>query len=598
MIELIKIPIVSLYYLVHVIFDKWINYQLVIAAVILAILGWKLAEKGVVVGKRWRQSLCSWLILLYAGILIWVVQYGGLQKGVYEIILYIVYIIGVLFSSLQIGNTTFFNLMKAEKEAVDLESDTGYRRINIGSIIIFLVSMIPVIILSPYTFARADDYGFGYGAHLVLENGGNIFQVIRAAAEMVSQKYMEWQGTYTSIFFMALHPAVFHEKLYRIVPLFFILVITLSSYFFMKTIFFDLLKADHSMSRTCIFSYILLVIQCIPVKQSAYFWYNGALHYIIAHSLLLCMLVFLIRLAQEKSTGWDYLGAVLTAVYIGGSNYVTLVSTLLLYLTLFFVFLLTKTGKKYKNIIAIGVIYLIAAAINILAPGNFKKMGTAQGYGLVKSFIFAFTQSLECMLGEWLHWSVFIFMAISVPVLWNAVKKVRFSFSYPLLVVVYSWCYMASLFFMPLFTKATIDMGRLKNIMFLQWMLWILIDLGYCIGWIQRRYLGKERNCCIINSGKYYGKLLGLTLIMASLSFIAEPQQYTTAFVIETLRDNKLQEYAADYWHNIKILEGQEKEVTLKPLDNIPQLLNPEECEAWYSGLRLFYNKDKIYFEE
>ena len=86
--------------------------------------------------------------------------------------------------------------------------------------------------------------------------------------------------------------------------------------------------------------------------------------------------------------------------------------------------------------------------------------------------------------------------------------------------------------------------------------------------------------------------------LIVCFSTVAEPHQYTSIFAMETLLDEKLQEYSRDYWENIEILKGKEEQVLINPLDNIPEFLYPEECEAWYSGLRFFYGKDKIYFEE
>lgn len=598
MVELVKIPVVSAYYLIHVMFDKWMNWTMVFLLILAAIVGIQLAKRKIYIGKSWKLSTFIWLAALYLGIVVWVFQCGGLEKGIYDVILHIVYYVGAILVGLQIGNVGWNTFVEFGERETDYASAAFYKKINIGLIVAFLLSLIPIIMISPYTFARADDYSFGYRAHLALESTGSFLEVIKAAAIVVAEKYMEWQGTYSSIFFMAMQPAVFDEKLYRIVPMFFIIIIALASYFFMKNILVDFLQADKTMSRTCIFAYIFLAIQCIPVKQSAFFWYNGALHYIVAHCLLLCMLVFLLRIAQGKNTKGNYLGAVLCAIYIGGSNYVSVVGTLLIYLTIFFGLTVTKSWKKYKGIVSVGVVYLIAAAINILAPGNFKKMGIAQGYGMIEAFVFAFTKSLDYILGDWMHWTVFALVAISVPVLWKAVKKIDFKFPCPWIVIGYSWCYMASLFFMPLFSTATVDVGRFNNIMYLEWILWILIDIGYFFGWLQRKYSLDEMKSICSSEKKYYLKVFSAIVGITVLSFIAEPHQYTTTFALETLQNEKLQEYSHDYWYNVEILKGEEKEVLLKPLDNIPEFLYPEECEAWYSGLRFFYGKDKISFEE
>lgn len=579
-------------------FERWMNCGMVFTLVLAAILGTQLAKRNIIFGKKWKIIALIWLAGLYLGIAVWVFQCGGLAKGIYDIVLHFVYCIGAILTVGQISNIARGSLADFKKKENICENEGVYKKINIGLVVAFVLSLIPILAISPYTFARADDYGYGYSAHLALENTGSFLEVISAIGKVIAEKYMEWQGTYSSIFLMTLQPAIFDEKLYSIVPMFFITIITLASYFFMKNILVDFLHVDKTAGRTCILAYILVVIQCIPVKQSAYFWYNGAVHYVVAHCLLLCMLVFLLRIAQGKVSKCNYLGAILCAVYIGGTNYVSVVGTLFIYLTIIFGLAVTKSWKKYKGIVGVTIVYLTAAAVNILAPGNFKKMDMSHGYGLIESFILAFVKSSEYILGKWMHWTVFALVAISAPILWKAVKTIDFKFPCPGIVIGYSWCYMASLFFMPLFSTTIIEVGRFNNIMYLEWMLWILIDIGYFFGWLQRKYFVEGIKDLCIDEKKYYLKIFAVILGMATLSFIAEPHKYTTIFAVETLQEAKLQEYSQDYWHNVELLKGDEREVLLKPLDNIPELLHPEECEAWYSGLRLFYDKEKIYFEE
>ena len=241
---------------------------------------------------------------------------------------------------------------------------------------------------------------------------------------------------------------------------------------------------------------------------------------------------------------------------------------------------------------------MVALAINLLAPGNFNKMGMHEGMNIVSAFVLAFKMSVQYIFGKWMHWTVFLAIAICIPVMWKIVAEAQFSFSYPLIFVGYSWCYMASMFFTPLFTLGHINVGRFQNVMFLQAVLWILLDIGYIFGWVQKKYIGGKSVAICTNERKYYLVCLLLGIGMAGLSFVAEPEKYTSVHAACTLFDENLYEYAEDYWYNIDVLKTNEREVVLRDLANIPAILNPEECEAWYSGLRLFYDKDKIYFEE
>lgn len=598
MVELIKIPVVSAYYLIHVMFDRWMSWGLVLVWSVAVILGVQLAKQGREIGKKWILSTVSLVIVLYIGILFLVIQCGGLVAGIYETVLRIIYLIGAFFCVLQISNSKWMDLEKRKLGIIVDENIRFYNRIKNMIWCIFGIGLVPIIAISPYIFPRADDYSFGYKAHLALEQTGSLIEVVKAAFDMIKTAYFGWQGTYSSIFFMAIQPAVFDEKLYRIVPLFFIAIIVLATVFFVKTILIDWLNVNKVLSGTCLSAYLLMVIQCIPVKQSAFLWYNGAIHYIASHCVLLCMMAFVVRVYIGKREKLSWVLAAICAIYVGGGNHVTAISTLLISLTLLFLITVTKKWKIHKNIAGICIVYLLALAVNVMAPGNFNKMGMKAGYGLFKAFFIAFVKVLEYMFGSWMHWTVIAVIIFCIPVIWHMVQRMNISFSYPLLFVGYSWCYMASMFFTPLFTIADVEVGRFQNIMFLQGMLWLLFDIGYVIGWIQKRYLNVENASFCVNEQKYM-YVLGIAVLgMTLLSVIAEPEKYTSVYAFNTLRDEQLQEYAEDYWYNIEILKTDEKEVTIKNLENIPLFLHPEESDEWHMGLRFFYNKDKIYFEE
>lgn len=598
MIELIKIPVVSAYYLIHAMFDRWMSWWLAAAWLVAAMTGIQMAKHDREIGNKWQMSFISLGLILYLGLIMLVFQSGGLVAGTYEGILRMIYLIGSFVCVLQMSNKKWMDFQKSRTEYIDINDVAFFRKIRNMIWGILAAGFIPVIAISPYIFPRADDYSFGYKAHLALEQTGSWTEVLKAVIDMIKTAYFGWQGTYSSIFMMAIQPAVFDEKLYRIVPMFFIGIIILTTCFLVKTILADWLQGDQVLIGVCLGAYLLMAIQCIPVKQSAFLWYNGAIHYIGSHCVLLCMMAFIVRIYMGKNVKASWWGAAICAVYVGGGNHVTAISTLLISLTILFLITITKKWKCYKNIGGICVIYLLALAANIVAPGNFNKMGMKTGYGLFQAFFLAFAKVPEYMFGKWMHWTIIAVIVFCIPIIWRMVQGMKFGFSYPALFVGYSWCYMASMFFTPLFTMADVEVGRFQNIMFLQGMLWLLFDIGYVIGWIQKRYLpGKNMSFCI--KEKRYMYILGGTVLgMMLLSGIAEPEKYTSIYALNTLRDEQLQEYAKDYWYNIEILETDEKEVTIKGLENIPAFLDPEESDEWHMGLRFFYNKDKIYFEE
>lgn len=598
MMSLIKIPIVSAYYLIHAMFDRWMSWWIVAVWILAVILGIRFVKQDREIGKKWYVSLISLCVILYIGLMVLVFQSGGLVAGTYEEILRMIYFIGSFICMLQISNKKWMDLQKNKTQVVNDDDVAFFSKIRNVICCIFGMGLIPIVAISPYVFPRADDYSFGYKAHLALEQTGSVIEVLKAIFDMIKTAYFGWQGTYSSIFMMSIQPAVFDEKLYRIVPMFFISIIVLATWFFVKTILVDWLNGNKVLSGVCLSAYLLMVMQCIPVKQSAFLWYNGAIHYIGSHCVLLCMMAFIVRIYAGKNVKASWIGAALCAIYVGGGNHVTAISTLLISLTILFLITVTKKWSSYKNIGGICGIYLLALAANVIAPGNFNKMGMKAGYGLFEAFFLAFVKVLEYMFGEWMHWTIIAVIVFCIPIIWRLVQGINFNFSYPILFVGYSWCYMASMFFTPLFTIANVEVGRFQNIMFLQGVLWLLFDIGYVIGWIQKRYFASENTSFCVNEKRYMYLLGGVVLGMMFLSSIAEPEKYTSVYAFNTLRDEQLQEYAEDYWYNIDVLETEENEVTIKDLENIPAFLDPEESDEWHMGLRFFYNKDKIYFEE
>lgn len=590
--NIIKLPILSAYYFIYLTMEKWVNPILIITAVAAGILGWYTFGKKQAPKLKRGGIVIKIAVLLYFGILISTYK-DVVDKGFWGYILRFIYFIGVWILAFGVGEKLHKEMTCSEKSyTLDKSS---WRNLNKGVFAAYIIGMIPLFFLSPYIFPKADDYSFGYHAHRAWEATGSLIEVAKAAVVMVKEAYFDWQGTYTSIFLMAVQPAVFDEKFYAVVPFLFIALITISSWFFLKTLLVNVLQGDKVLSQVCIWSYILFVVQRVPDSQSAFIWYNGATHYIISHCMLLFMLAFIIRLWLGKRQWSNCLGAVISGIYVGGGNQVTAVGTLLICLTILCVVTWKKSWKKHKAVIFSCVVYFGALIINFMAPGNFNRMGRQEGYGLFASFFLAFIKSMEYMFGKWMHWSVLLLVLFLLPVFWKVVRKTKITFSYPLLVIGYSWCYMASLFFAPLFTIKDVTVGRFQNVMYMQWILILLFDIAYVLGWLQRKYELQNVSSIVQNEKKYILCVLGSFLIFMGLSAAGEPQKYTATYALQTLMDSGLQQYREEYWEMVDILNSDAKEVEITDFSYIPEYL---DVSLRHEGLCLFYSKDKVIIKQ
>jgi len=280
---------------------------------------------------------------------------------------------------------------------------------------------------------------------------------------------------------------------------------------------------------------------------------------------------------------------------VGGANYVTAVGSLLICLTVLFGILVTKTWKKYKGVIGICCVYFIAMAVNFIAPGNFNKKGSLKGYGIIQAFFMAFKESLEYMLGEWMHWSLIMLILLLVPVVWHIVSKIEYDFKYPVLVIGYSWCYMASLFFAPLFTLGEVEVGRFLNVMFLQWVLLLMFNIFYVTGWIQQKYDMKVSDVIGQKEKRYVWGICLASFLCFILCIKAEPQKYASVYAMNTWMDPQLEQYEEEYWAMVEVLNSDAREVEIKDFTYIPELF---DVPLRHEGLCLYYDKENVIVNE
>src|SRR5699024_1948967 len=155
---------------------------------------------------------------------------------------------------------------------------------------VFIISLLPLITLSFYSHPAGDDYVYGASAHLVWIETHSLFQTLKAAVQTVVDYYYSWQGTYASIFFLALQPAVFSQRLYFLTTFLMLVMLTGGTLFLIKIIFTRYLHFPLSLRLSLSFAVLILCIQTPEEGKSAFFWYNGALHYVFMHSCMLFLL--------------------------------------------------------------------------------------------------------------------------------------------------------------------------------------------------------------------------------------------------------------------------------------------------------------------
>ena len=101
----------------------------------------------------------------------------------------------------------------------------------VGCCGLLLLALIPLFRLTIYAVPYYDDYNFGRFARAAIEQEQSKWAAISGALDCSRTQWYAWQGTYSSIFFMTLMPAVWGEQYYFLGPVFILLLLLAGSNF-------------------------------------------------------------------------------------------------------------------------------------------------------------------------------------------------------------------------------------------------------------------------------------------------------------------------------------------------------------------------------
>ena len=267
------------------------------------------------------------------------------------------------------------------------DNNKAYIRIVCFAIsVLFVISLIPVLYVSRYDFASGDDYAFGAAAHLAFRQTGNVIDAVIADAGHTAYIYNTWQGTWMSVFAFGLHPEVFSDRAYVIVP-WLMIGVTLFAVWYASGYF---LHKIFDINITCTVSITLLIasaiIHFVPTKSNAFYWYNGAMHYTVPFALMLLAITDGTKFICDKKTG-ALIRTTIWFTILGGMSYLAALAAPVgvFFIYLFYRITLRNRFEKKECLLLIPV-FLEAAGliISALAPGNKVRGGEEFGFSVAK----------------------------------------------------------------------------------------------------------------------------------------------------------------------------------------------------------------------
>ena len=457
----------------------------------------------------------------------------------------------------------------------------------------FLLSIVPVLALAFYSHPAGDDYAYGLAAHLAWKETHSLFAVLQAAVKNTYNYYMTWQGTYSSILLMSLQPAVFSQRLYPLTTFLMLGMLCGSTWLLIRTIFTYYLKIDKSLWQLLALAVLFLSIHVLDEGKSAFYWFNGALHYAFMHSCMLLFLSFILLFLKAKmrrSRCIYFLLSCFLAIVIGGANYVTALLTPVILCFLLLLCLLYKEKRGFFCLLPLGLM-LSGLAVSALAPGNATRMAAQLDSmepieAIYYSFLYAF-QGLR----DWTNVYLFFFTVLLLPFLAVGLSRCDFSFPLPGVVVGLSYCLVAASYTPSLYSMGqTYIFGRTLNIMRMLFYLLYFLNLLYLTGWITaclRRFGGTEALLSFFSSlwrrqrKSLLAFLAGFALVLLCFS---DKNEITGLSAADAILRGDARSYHEESLNRIALLSQGAEEVWVPNFSVCPTLLDPQELSAEDTG--------------
>lgn len=499
-----------------------------------------------------------------------------------------------------------------EKTGRRIQQAFSPKLIAITLTVCYLVSLIPLMILSWYNYPSADDYTNGSQCYHIWVSGYSILSVAATALQRTVEEWHGWRGCFTSSFLSAIPPNVFGEEWYKITTWLVLGVLTASMAYVSYIILVNIFGADIWSSLSITILTLFMSIQCVPGRVEIFYWYSGAINYTFMYGISLLfygsMAALVVNKGMRKKI--NLVTASILGFLVSGANQMTMLNAAIVLFALILWITCRKKWPEYKVLgIPIGIFY-VGFLLSVTAPGNFVRAEAAAGMNPFKAIILSFYYCFDLVIDKWTTWPVVVTAIVMVPIFWHIFRTTRFTFPYPLLAVFFGYCLVSAMITPPLYAVGNIEAGRLQGEIFLMFVLVIVLCVGYVTGWARKKYECMKNVCAIsgkITDGRYGMESClclvgGLFFLMFGtlLTVIPNPRYFTTTAAVCDYMDGSARAYGEALRERAALyLNNQGERIGVEPLREQPELLFfsdiTDDEEDWKNrGVARFYDLEAV----
>jgi hypothetical protein len=475
----------------------------------------------------------------------------------------------------------------------------GTRRLAVWLLLAaFALSLLPMLIIAVYDHPSADDFNYGVRTSRAWRDTGSVIKTVSAAAEMVRSYYKGWQGTFSAVFVMSLQPAVFSERLYILVPPLLILGFAASGMFLFHTVFLRVFGAEKHDAAIVTLMILFLSTQFLPSPVQAFYWFNGAFFYTGFHSLAMLAAALAFRPAPERAVSRYVLGGltVLLSFFIGGGNYVTALTLIIVTGSLAAYRAVLRKGKYFVPALCFAAV-CAGLLISAFAPGNAVRQQNLPGMEPLRAVLVSFPYAAGFASNRALHDAPFLLGALcAVPALYRIAAGCSFAFRLPGLATAFFFCVYAATFTPNLYAMSAYGDGRMLNVNYYSLVLFVFFTLFYWCGWIARRAPGQE-----LTRDRYLAAAALFLFALACFTSVYQNRDRMTGVsALRSLVNGGAETYHAEYMARQTLYrDDAAADVEVAPFTVKPYVLFFSDIKAdpddWRNlGVAYFYDKNTV----
>ena len=485
---------------------------------------------------------------------------------------------------------------------------SGIKIIHVQCVIAAVFVTAPLLILGHFNYPSADDWSLGKLTAQAVRNGEGIGGVLKQAVNTVLLWREKGEPRYANAFFGALQPGIFGEHFYRITPWIMIGSLCIFELLFCACLLNTKKNGTGKYVLPIIMPSLLIQLMCVPYPVETFYWWTGSVNYtfIFALSLLLTVLFMLLMRGRKTKFRTFFLTciSVIVAVIVGGDSYAASLSSVCLFAALS-PWLLFCDRCAFFRTLPITVITGLGLIVCLIAPGNQVRLNNEFGGTTIGAFdAVVMSMGRTCMnIYSWTNMKIIFMVILTIPFLWKALKMTDYSFRHPVFFTVFTFGIYASQITATMYVDGSTGGRRMADILYYGYHVWMLLNEGYWIGWIQRREMAEKFS--VLKKMKEWTdrKLLVWfsvgSIILAGAVGIMECKTLSTYRACVWLVKGYARDYAQAWEERLVILKDDSvKEVYFDPLPGYEELVfytDLQYGDNWVNkACADYYDKDYV----